>query len=267
MKISDSNYYVVHGWMITRLGLKGVDLQLYAIIYGFTQDGESEFAGSVQYLCDFCGGVTRPTVAASLKRLCENGLIEKLPQTINGVTFNRYRIAENILQGDKNFLQGIEKNRTEGGKKILHNKEDSIVNLNKEVYTQRVDALLILWNSLQNGIAQVREIKKGSTRDKKVTALLKEYSDEEIREAIENIRKSEFLRGINLSGWRITFDWFINQSNFQKVLEGNYSNSTKKDSPYGSRRNNAEPDRPASYDIQKAMEETRRSVPKLRKKQ
>ena len=267
MKISDGNYYVVHGWMITRLGLKGVDLQLYAIIYGFTQDGESEFAGSVQYLCDFCGGVTRPTVAASLKRLCENGLIEKLPQTINGVTFNRYRIAENFLQGGKNFLQGVEKNFTEVGKNFLHNNNSVIVNLNKEVYTQRVDALLVLWNGLQNGITQVREIKKGSPREKKVTALLKEYSDEEICEAVENIRKSEFLRGINLSGWRITFDWFINQNNFQKVLEGNYSNSIKKTSQDISRKNNAEPDRPASYDIQKAMDEMRRSVPKLKKKQ
>lgn len=39
--IRDSNYVVIQGWMITRLGLKGNELMIYAVIYGFTQNGET----------------------------------------------------------------------------------------------------------------------------------------------------------------------------------------------------------------------------------
>ena len=39
---------------------------------------------------------------------------------------------------------------------------------------------------------------------------------------MEKIRTSNFLQGNNKTGWQIAFDWFINKSNFLKVLEGNY---------------------------------------------
>lgn len=123
MTIKDDNYFVIQGWMITQLGLKGTDLLVYAVIYGFAQDGETEYTGSLQYLCDFCGGVSRPTIIASLKRLVEEGLIRKTAQNINGVTFNRYSIS---LRGVKNFNtqpdEGV-KNLNRGGKETLHNKE------------------------------------------------------------------------------------------------------------------------------------------------
>ena len=107
-KIQDHNYYVVHGWMISALGLKGIQLQLYAIIFGFAQDGESEFTGSISYLCEFTGA-TRPTVSNALSELCKKGLLEKREQQINGVTFNRYKIVFDTsknLRGGKEILQG-----------------------------------------------------------------------------------------------------------------------------------------------------------------
>ena len=76
MKVSNNNFYVVAGWMINELGLKGTTLNVFAIIYGFTQDQESEFTGSRQYLCDFTGA-TKPTVDKALNELIELGLIEK----------------------------------------------------------------------------------------------------------------------------------------------------------------------------------------------
>lgn len=48
--IRDSNYVVIQGWMLTRLGLKGNELMIYAVIYGFTQNGETEFIGSSRRL-------------------------------------------------------------------------------------------------------------------------------------------------------------------------------------------------------------------------
>ena len=48
--MKDGNYYTVYGWMINRLKLKGTTLQLYAVIYGFSENGENECSGSLAYL-------------------------------------------------------------------------------------------------------------------------------------------------------------------------------------------------------------------------
>lgn len=98
----DDNYIVIPGWAINRLGLKGNDLIIFSIIYGFSQDGESEFSGSIQYLCD-CLNVSRPTVINSLKNLVSLGYITKRVETINGVVFNRYKVS---LQVVENFNGG-----------------------------------------------------------------------------------------------------------------------------------------------------------------
>ena len=75
--IKDENYFVVHGWMRTKLNLKGNHLTIYALIYGFSQDGESEFRGTLQYITDFTGGAGR-TVRGVLKDLATQGLIRKV---------------------------------------------------------------------------------------------------------------------------------------------------------------------------------------------
>lgn len=101
-KVKDENYFQVSGWMVNRLKLKGISLELFAIIYGFTQDGETEFTGSIQYLCDFTG-TSRPTVINALKSLTKDGLLCKRVETINNVTFNRYKAN---LQAVKGFYMG-----------------------------------------------------------------------------------------------------------------------------------------------------------------
>lgn len=47
MKIRNENFYTVLGWMLNVLELKGNELIVFAIIYSFSQDGESEFTGSL----------------------------------------------------------------------------------------------------------------------------------------------------------------------------------------------------------------------------
>ena len=75
--VKDENYISIQGWMITRLGLSGNDLLIYAIIFGFSQDGKSVFEGSRQYLADWCT-CSISTVKRSLKTLIDRGLIEQV---------------------------------------------------------------------------------------------------------------------------------------------------------------------------------------------
>ena len=120
--LNDNCFYHVGAWMRTKLNLKGVALEIFAIIYGFSQDGESKFTGSINYLCEWTG-VSRPTVINTLKSLVEDDLIIKETETVNGVTFNRYRANISYIvnfTGSKESLLG-------GSKDFLHN-NDSIYN-------------------------------------------------------------------------------------------------------------------------------------------
>jgi hypothetical protein len=125
-KVKDESYFQVSGWMINRLGLKGTTLNVYAIIYGFTQDGETEFTGSRQYLCEFTGA-TKPTIDKSLNELIEKDLIIKQSYSINNVLFNKYKAnldKINNFTGSKETLLG-------GSKETLPNNID-INNINNK---------------------------------------------------------------------------------------------------------------------------------------
>lgn len=81
------------------------------------------------------------------------------------------------------------------------------------------------WNDLQGlGIKPVSKMSASSTRYKALSARIREHGKDKVLEAIENIKASNFLQGMNNKGWVITFDWFVKPNNFVKVLDGNYNN-------------------------------------------
>ena len=91
-KISPDNYIVIQGWMVTDLKLKGNELLIYAIIYGFTQDGDSMFNGSSSYLASWCG-CSKPTVLSALNSLVKKQLLYKEEYLNNsGVRLCRYQV-------------------------------------------------------------------------------------------------------------------------------------------------------------------------------
>lgn len=89
-RVSPQNYYVVQGWMVSELGLKGNELAVYAIIYGFSQAEQQYYTGSAQYLADWIKSSKR-TILTVLKSLVDKGCIEKRERTENGVKFCDYR--------------------------------------------------------------------------------------------------------------------------------------------------------------------------------
>ena len=122
--LKDNCFYHVGAWMRTKLNLKGVALEIFAIIYGFSQDGESKFTGSINYLCEWTG-VSRPTVINTLKGLVDDDLIIKETETINGVTFNRYKANISYivnLTGSKDSLLGGSKNSLHNNNSIYNNR-------------------------------------------------------------------------------------------------------------------------------------------------
>lgn len=95
------NYITIQGFMIVDLGLSGNELIMYALIYGFSQNGEAHFHGSLNYITTAVN-VTKANAKKILDRLVEKGLIKKRDVVIGGVKYCDYKVTpvEGCYQND-----------------------------------------------------------------------------------------------------------------------------------------------------------------------
>lgn len=114
------NYITVPGFAIVELGLSGNELLCYSLIYGFTQDDETEFRGSLNYVASALN-VTRQNAKKIIDRLIERGLIEKREMYFSGVKFCHYvakrnnnGVAEIATGGCRNNNGGVAEIATGG---------------------------------------------------------------------------------------------------------------------------------------------------------
>lgn len=137
-KVNDENYINIMGWMVNKLHLKGNELLIYAIIYGFSQAEQQTFSGSLQYLADWTNS-TRQGVMKNLKSLLDKGLIDKKDININGVKFCEYCTTE--LQGVYNKVyRGVQQSLTGGVQQSLHNNiniDNTNNNINNNISEKR----------------------------------------------------------------------------------------------------------------------------------
>lgn len=216
-RIRDENYYQIQGFMINRLGLKGISLSVYAIIYGFSQDGISEYTGSLQYLCDFAGGVSKPTVIKALKELTESDLILRREETINNVLFVRYKanlqVVKKLYGGSKEILTGGVKNLYGGSKEILPNNKDNNKTSNNELEKKEgkknapasFDSLIDTYSKGNTEIKEllgewlkVRKSKRAAMTDRAIELNLQKLD----RLAAEsNMTVTEYLKEVICRGW------------------------------------------------------------------
>lgn len=233
-QISDGNYYVVSGWMINKLNLSNTELMVFAIIYGFCQHDEVEgnYHGSLQYLADFTG-TTKQTIIKVLKSLTAKKYIKKSESYQNNVKFCTYKINTTVinnLTGSKKSLMGSkeslpggsEKSLIGGSKESLPNNEcsDNKSFDNKDIFN--IQEVVHLYNSICVSYPKVQKISE--RRKAAIKARLKDYTIDEFKKAFTNAENSDFLKGKNNRGWRANFDWFMNDNNLAKVLDGNYGN-------------------------------------------
>lgn len=129
--VRDENFIAIQGWMRTKLNLKGNELLVYAIIYGFSQTENQRFTGSLQYLADWCGA-TKQGILKNLKSLVDKGLLEKEEKFINGVKLVDYYTTQlnGVLNSVEYPLNSVEHSVKHS---LIHNIEDSKKE-NKEEY-------------------------------------------------------------------------------------------------------------------------------------
>lgn len=112
-----SRYIVIQEWMITELGLKGYELLVYALIFGFSQDGESRYHGSLSYMGKWLK-TSDQTLLNALKSLYTKGLIERAEVFKGNQKFVEYWAK---IDRSKNLSSTAQKTLAQTAQKTLDN--------------------------------------------------------------------------------------------------------------------------------------------------
>ena len=178
-----------------------------------------------------------------IEEISENNfLLTKVPDCIgkegaSAERVRRHRERKALLEKEKelkmlqcngevtNSNNAVIKSNTEIEKeKEIEIEKDN--NISKDIFINKV---VSEWNSI--GVSPIKLIR--GTRQKMLNARIKEYSEEGVLQAINNIKHSDFLKGQNKNSWVITIDWFLKPNNFIKVYEDNYNSKKKTNDPFG----------------------------------
>lgn len=96
-------YTNIPDWMLS-FDLDVYETVILAVIFGFSQDGESTFAGSQNYLARKAK-CSRRKVAMALPKLVEMGFIIKIDKEVRGIKLCEYK-ASHIFIGCESHSQG-----------------------------------------------------------------------------------------------------------------------------------------------------------------
>lgn len=179
-RIKNENYITIQGWMINELNLKGNELIIYAIIYGFSQAENQIYNGSLQYLADWTNS-TKQGVLKNLKSLVDKGCIVKNDKIINGVKFCEYYstkfngVLNKVEQGiQQSLMEGIQQSLPNNINNIsINNKEDNKKE-SKNTYDEIINSLVLdddVKNAIYDFIKMRKLIKKPMT-DRALTMLI-----------------------------------------------------------------------------------------------
>lgn len=192
--IRRENFINIQGWMITDLNLKGNDLFIYAIIYGFTQDGQQWFEGSRQYLADWCNS-TKRGISKNLDSLTEKGYIIKEEQVTNNVKFCKYKANLEKLTPVNKVHWGGEQSSLGGGEQSSPNNIDiyniEYNNEEKENYKEKENEF-----SLQKNISI--STKKRNEKNQEYELIELKRVKEKVEHVTENVPlKNKILSFLN----------------------------------------------------------------------
>lgn len=223
-KVKDENYINIQGWMVTKLGLKGNELLIYAIIYGFSQTEDQTFNGSLQYLADWTNS-TKQGVTKNLKALVEKGYIVKEDKYINNVKFCEYyatklnTVYNSVAQGIQQSLTGyttkfntpMQQSLTNNINDNIDNKLDNIIELKDNVPYQEIVNYLnnSAGTNYRASSKKTRELIKARINEGYTLEDFKVVIEKKTREWINDNKMKGYLRPETLFGTK--FEGYLNQ--------------------------------------------------------
>ncbi len=171
-RVKDGNYIVIQSFMVKDLQLKGNELLVYALIYGFSQAEDQKFNGSLQYIADWTNS-TKAGVIKNLKSLIEKQLIAKEEKLINNVKVCEYVALTNVnsskqsLPPNETELPGGSKQSLPGGSKQslpnninIYSSNNNIVNNKKKINKRKEETPKSKYGSFENVLLTNDELNK-----------------------------------------------------------------------------------------------------------
>lgn len=231
-QIKDTAFFTVQAWMVTKLGLKTVERDIFAIIYGFSQDEESDFHGSLEYLSQLTG-YSRNSICTALKSLTDKQLIIKTESETNHIKSCRYRTSHlyAIQATCTPPIQATCTPQEEGVQATCTNNKEDIKKQEENNKKDRKDShsgvntVIEQYHELCFNLPKVRALT--DKRKKAILNILKKHTEEEIIECFKIANESSFLVGDNDRGWKADFDFLIREDKFVNILEGKYGGRKK----------------------------------------
>lgn len=243
--IKDGSYINIQSFMVTELELKGNELLVYAIIYGFSQTNGTYFSGSTQYLADWTNS-TRQGIMKNLKSLIDKGLIEKVGENqqvnyykalrpVNKVNQSTELTRKQSLQGAKQSLQEEVTEFTGTCKQSLHSNIDNILDNNINNNSSSVDESTQPQHleekaiEFRNDIIELKDIIINSTGENPQTVdmVFKPVMYRDIiKPLLAKIKASKFLMGEK--DIKPKLYTFVRQDRINEILAGLYDDFEKK---------------------------------------
>lgn len=146
-EFKDDKFFITYPWMAKALKLKGLESKVFAIIHGYTVNGEGCYFGGRRYLAEICGCSIRG-VDEALKRLVDNNFLLK-HYWRDKKRQRRCKYTSNITEISKlKKIYELEKEQNE------KNAKDNVACVMNSVYKGTAESATGVLNSLHDGTAE-----------------------------------------------------------------------------------------------------------------
>lgn len=198
--MKSDNYVVIQGWMCNELELKGNELLIYALIYGFSQDEQSVFSGSIDYIAETFN-ISKPTVIKAIQGLVDKDYIIK-HETDNITQPNSYSYNIDVV------------------KKLYYCSKETLPRSSKKTLLNNTSNNKHTNNTISKDIVQ--KPKKPSLYEKCVN-LIHEFTDDAILQNMLEKCLQIFLTNSRESGYPFYTNTFKGKLNkLQSLSDDNY---------------------------------------------
>ena len=182
------------------------------------------------------------TIAMALQTFEQFGMIEIVDGVITIPNWEKHQSLDKLEQAREQTRQRVARHRekqkllagcnvtcnatvTEGNADRIDEEID--IDKNKNINYQ---AIADMYNEICISFPRVSVL--SNKRKLTIRARFNTYTIEQFKTMFEMAEASAFLKGKNDRNWQANFDWLIKDSNFAKVLDGNYSDK-KTGATYG----------------------------------
>lgn len=147
--MKNEGYINIQGWMINELKLKGNELLLYALIYGFSQDGKSQYRGSISYIQNALQISNRGAIN-NINGLLEKKLIYKTINTTGNLYWADLQVVQKVHRGYAKSSQ-ISSAKSSHNNNIYNNNNNSETSSHDSILNKKAVDEIIDWSIQRRG--------------------------------------------------------------------------------------------------------------------